>query len=99
MRIIAVILLFGLVFYLSLSLTPAQQFDREERDVRTETRLGQTVEETAADPENPDTSEEDMFMDEQDIFSRKVFQEELEPLKKSEKIVWAFKLADGHTFL
>ncbi|MGE5344240.1 MAG: hypothetical protein ACM3SY_22465 [Candidatus Omnitrophota bacterium] len=46
------------------------------------------------------TQEDDNFIyDEQDYFSRKLFQKKLPDLKKNEKIDWAFRMANTNPFL
>ncbi len=57
---------------------------------------------TAADiiGENEDSSIEDDFLSlEPDIFSRKLYQKNLKPLNKKDKIKWSFKMADTDIFL
>ncbi|MCP4149274.1 MAG: hypothetical protein GY757_16115 [bacterium] len=48
---------------------------------------------------DPDTEEEDFFTDDQDIYSRELFQKTLKPLSRKKKIVWAFRLAESNPFL
>lgn len=49
--------------------------------------------------ENDDIDYGDIFSDDQDMISRKLFQKRLPPLTKKQKIVWAFRLAETNPFL
>jgi len=50
--------------------------------------------------EGEDRSIEDDFLSlEPDIFSRKLYQKNLKPLNKKDKIKWSFKMADTDIFL
>jgi hypothetical protein len=49
--------------------------------------------------ETPIIEEDDFFVNDQEIWSRKLFQKKLPPLSKKEKIIWAFRLAETNTFL
>jgi hypothetical protein len=54
---------------------------------------------TTSEDENQEMDDDDYFADDQDIFSRKLFQKELTPLTPKEKIIWAFRLSETNTFL
>jgi hypothetical protein len=43
--------------------------------------------------------EDDFFINDQEIWSRKLFQKKLPPLDKKGKIIWAFRMAETNTFL
>jgi len=50
------------------------------------------------DIEDPTDDEEIIFSD-YEIFSRKLFQKTLPPLKKKQKIIWAFRMSQHDLFL
>ncbi len=106
MKYIGAILILGLIFYLSYSLLKAQDHlvtgdGRGEtgEQVKTEQTEEKPVRVTESVPASDDMEEEDYYADEQEIFSRKLFQKNLDPLSKKQEIIWAFRQSKTHTFL
>ena len=105
MKYIGAILILSLIFYLSFSLLKAQDHP-VTGDGFSETgeqeKTGQTGEKSSRVTESEETiddMEEDYYVDEQEVFSRKLFQKYLDPLSKKQEIIWAFRESKTHTFL
>lgn len=99
MKYAAAILILCLVFYVSFSLLAQDKFQDgmfpgSDTETQTEQKKIDREEE-----ENDDIDYGDIFSDDQDMISRKLFQKRLPPLTKKQKIVWAFKLAETNPFL
>lgn len=45
------------------------------------------------------TDDEEIIFSDQEIFSRKLFQKTLPPLKKKQKVIWAFRMSQHDLFL
>ena len=45
------------------------------------------------------TDDEEIIFSDQEIFSRKLFQKTLPPLKKKQKVIWAFRMSKHDLFL
>ena len=71
------------------------------RDHQAAREQGQVLEDTVdAYPDaEQDIYSDQYFADDQDIFSRKLFQKRLGPLSEKEKVIWSFRLAAPNTFL
>ena len=106
MKYIGAILILGLIFYLSFSLLKAQahpvtgdgfsETGEQEKTGQTEEKSFQVTESERA---SDDMEEEDYYVDEQEVFSRKLFQKYLDPLSKKQEIIWTFRESKTHTFL
>lgn len=97
MKYVAAILICCLVFYLSYSVL-AQENATTSKDRKSQrTKQEKTMTKSENDSQEPD--EGDYFPDDQDVFSRKLFQKKLSPLTKKQKIVWTFRLSKTNTFL
>lgn len=103
MRYAAAILIMSLIFYVSFS-SPAQETTAPGNDVES---VGQTEQTEQTDPKEVDVVEddkeemdyEDIFTSDQEAFHGKLFQKDLPPLTKKQKIVWAFRLSEPNPFL
>lgn len=106
MKYIGAILILCLIFYLSYSLLKAQDHpvtDEELSETGEQEKTGQTEEKsfqvTERERTSDDLEDEDYYVDEQEVFSRKLFQKYLDPLSKKQEIIWTFRESKTHTFL
>ena len=100
MRYAAAILILSLVFYVSFS-SPAQENTFPGNEVESAAQTEQTEQKKVnVDEENKEEMDyEDIFTSDQEAFHGKLFQKDLPPLTKKQKIVWAFKLSEANPFL
>jgi hypothetical protein len=98
MKYIGAILILSLIFYLSFSLLKAQDHPAAG-DGFSETGAQEKSSRVTESEETIDDMEEDYYVDEQEVFSRKLFQKYLDPLSKKQEIIWAFRESKTHTFL
>jgi hypothetical protein len=91
------ILIFCLILYLSFVVWAQDSVTSGEDSKRKSTTEKKTM--TMREDDRQEMDDDDYFADDQDIFSRKLFQKKLTPLSTKEKIIWAFRLSETNTFL
>ena len=99
MKYAAAILILCLVFYVSFSLLAQNNFQDDMFPGSDTEKQPEQKKIDQDEDENNDIDYGDIFSDDQDMISRKLFQKRLPPLTKKQKIVWAFRLAESNPFL
>jgi len=94
---VILILVLCLILYLSYVVLAQDSMIPGEDPQSKRTTEEKTV--TMSEDDSQEMEDDDYFADDQDIFSRKLFQKKLTPLSTKEKIIWAFRLSETNAFL
>ena len=99
MKLSIIILIFTLNVFLFSPITKQKKTtEKDNNNNITSQNILDYQQPESEDSDDPLDDEEYLFYD-QEIFTRKLFQKDLQPLSKKEKIIWAFRMSSPDLFL